>query len=281
MLKKLHLALLIIADEIERVCKRNDIQYSLLAGSMLGAVRHGGFIPWDDDMDIAMTRSNFKKFLVACKNDLNDDKFEIQTYETDKAYPYGFAKVLLKNTYLVEFGHEKTNYRKGIFVDIFPFDAVPDRYYLKKMHACTITFLKKQLMLMEIKPKAQGFLKNIANSVLLLTCFVINKKSIYKLLIKNLTKYEGKDTKYLSNMLGYYGYMREILPTKMFNSYQYIKFEDREYMVMSDYEKILELYYGDYMKLPPVDKRRTHGFQELNFGPYDTLLCPDSDVAEE
>lgn len=248
--------------------QKNQIDYSLLAGSMLGAVRHGGFIPWDDDLDIGMTRANYELFLKACERDLNSEKFDLQTFSTDENYPYPFAKILLKGTYLVEYGHENTKYRKGLFVDIFPFDAVPDGRCSQKLQALLVTTLKKQLILKEIRPNSTNTLKNCVYAVVSIVNKIVSKKTIYHLLYKTQTRYGANRTKKLSNMIGYYGYEKETLPTEIFDSYTYIKFENRNYQTVTSYEEVLRIYYGDYMKLPPVEKRRTHGFQTLDFGPY-------------
>ena len=125
--RKLQLTELDILKEIDRICKKNNIDYTLYGGSLLGAIRHKGFIPWDDDIDVAMTRKNYNKFIKACKYDLGD-KFFFDSYETNKKYALFYGKVKLKNTLFVE----KKNYdnydeTSSIWVDIFPLDAVTGR----------------------------------------------------------------------------------------------------------------------------------------------------------
>lgn len=110
-LKKLHELLVMLSEEVKRICNDNGIKYSLTGGSMIGAVRHKGFIPWDDDMDIAMLREDYDKFLKACETQLGP-AFEIQTMDNDPNYFIGFAKIILKDTYLVQYCHEKTKQKK-------------------------------------------------------------------------------------------------------------------------------------------------------------------------
>ena len=125
-LRQVQLTQLSIAKEIKRICDDHDIEYFLDSGTLLGAVRHKGFIPWDDDMDIAMTRENYDKFLAVAKVEL-DSRFFLQTWETDKNYPMPFAKIRLNGTKYVENVFEKAQMHQGIYVDVFPYDVWPQK----------------------------------------------------------------------------------------------------------------------------------------------------------
>ena len=100
--QKLQKLILYIADEIIRICEKNDIPYNITAGTLLGAVRHKGFIPWDDDFDIAMSREDYERFLKACKKDLDTSVFFLQTADTDRKFAYSMAKVQLLGTEIIE-----------------------------------------------------------------------------------------------------------------------------------------------------------------------------------
>lgn len=268
-LQTLHAILLIITDEIDRICKKNNINYSLIGGSMLGAIRHKGFIPWDDDLDVGMLRDDYDKFLKACETDL-DDKFLLQTNENDSHYVYGFSKILVKGTYLVQVGHEKTRHQKGIFVDIFPYDFIPDDEKARGIQS------KKNFVLTRLLRRkfgdddrtTWGWKKRVAFTIADVVNLFLSQKYLISKLNSNMRLYSNTTTENVSNMSGYYGYEKETVPVSYFNSFLTVPFENRMYSIVSEYDGFLTKYYGDYMKLPPIEKRRTHGFSELDFGPY-------------
>ena len=268
-LNKLHEVLIMITEEIKRVCDLNGICYSLTGGSMIGAIRHKGFIPWDDDMDVAMLRSEYDKFVEACKVQLKP-QFEIQTMENDENYFYGFAKIILKDTYLVQRTHENTQQKKGIYVDVFPLDNVPEsesaRKRQKHLNYLLIKMLSRKAKV-DIEDK-KSIKKQIGFH--LLDCFNLffSMHSLRYKLVNNMTKYNDQKTEYVCNMGGYYGYDRETAPREYFENTSLMKFNNAEFSVIREYDAYLTHVYGDYMKLPPEEKRHTHEFEKLDFGPY-------------
>ena len=118
-LRKLQKTELEILIEVDRICQKNRIHYSLTGGTLLGAVRHGGFIPWDDDADISMLRSEYKKFQRACKRDLDTERFYFQDMENTPGYRWGYGKVRRKDTIFLREGQEQMPYEQGIFLDVF------------------------------------------------------------------------------------------------------------------------------------------------------------------
>ena len=101
-LQKMHRLHLVLADEVKRICEKHSIEYFMLAGTLLGAIRHKGFIPWDDDMDFGMTRNNFEKFLLVAEKELDAKKFYLQTDRKDRFYTFNFAKLRLNGTKVIE-----------------------------------------------------------------------------------------------------------------------------------------------------------------------------------
>lgn len=129
-LRKLQLVELEIANEIKRVCVENNIKYFLESGTLLGAVRHGGFIPWDDDMDIGMMREEYEKFLKIAPEKLSSE-FILQTWKNEKDYSLTFAKVRKSDTIFLEYEFKDSSMHNGIWVDIFPYDSVPEKNITK------------------------------------------------------------------------------------------------------------------------------------------------------
>ena len=127
-IKDVQIVCLEILKEIDRICKQNGILYWMEGGSMLGAVRHHGFIPWDDDLDIAMFRDDYNRFLEIASKELKENYF-LQTHQTDPEYPLFYAKVRKNNTFIDERSYQDLNIHKGIFVDIFPVDGLYNGLY--------------------------------------------------------------------------------------------------------------------------------------------------------
>ena len=125
-LKRLQGVCLELVKEIDRVCRKNGIEYTLDGGTLLGAVREHGFLAWDDDADIAMTRENYNRFFEACRTDLDTERFFLQDYRTDPEYPWGYSKLRMNGTRLVQTGQEHLKFHDGIFIDLFIYDPVPD-----------------------------------------------------------------------------------------------------------------------------------------------------------
>ncbi|MCF0124913.1 MAG: LicD family protein, partial [Clostridia bacterium] len=138
-----------IVKEIIRICNKNSIKYFAVGGTALGAVRHNGFIPWDDDIDLGMMREDYEKFLKIAPTELNDN-YELVHFSLYNDYPVYFAKVKKKNTLFIERGMSKLNIPKGIFVDIMPYDFCPSKKkeqikYVKKTIFLNNLFIAKSV----------------------------------------------------------------------------------------------------------------------------------------
>ena len=269
--KKLHYCQLLLAAELKRICEKHNIKYFIIAGTLLGAVRHKGFIPWDDDMDFAIMRKDYAKFLSVCKTELGD-KFILQEMFSDLDYALPVAKLILKGTYFVERNASKSKSQKGIFIDIFPFDSIPDGDEQRKKHNKSTYFLKRLFLAKQgytIAEKGQ-IIKSFVYFMLKLLSLFVSKKYIRNRLDNELRRYENENTKKVAALGGAYGYTKESVERRWFDKTVELPFEDITLAAPKDYVEYLTYFYGDYMTPPPEDKRyNRHNAVELDFGEYD------------
>ncbi|WP_052380316.1 LicD family protein [Paenibacillus camerounensis] len=258
--------------EIDRICRKYQIPYRLIGGSLIGAVRHQGFIPWDPDADISMNRIDYNLFFEVCKDELDKDKFFLQEWRTDPKYRWNYARMLRNNTEFVRAGHENIEAKNGVFVDIICADRVPDSKVLRPLHCFSCYVIRKTLWSKvgkELHPKR-----------LLRTWYTIlslvPRDAIFKFRDWVITWTGDKPTQLTRNMAhkvsakspSRWGYPRKIpiedglriltgeLPWD-FHSTDLI-FEGYKLMATKFYEEGLRSTFGDYMKMPPQEQRNSH-----------------------
>lgn len=267
--QKLHSLELDMALEVKRICELKNISYFLIAGSLLGAVRHKGFIPWDDDIDIGMLRSDYERFLDACKTELDSEKYFIQTMQNDDGYGHSFGKLRLKGTVFLESMTESASEHHEIFLDIFPFDNVPEGKLARKIHGKSI-YIKKHLLWskMGYDTKPTGKSQKLLYGASGILSKLFTKKGLKKSLEKSLKKYNSKQTSCVVTN-GSYRYEKETLKREWTQDLVEHKFENTTFMGAKDYDGYLTHLYGDYMQLPPEDKRYDkHMLLKIDFGKY-------------
>lgn len=244
--------------EVDRICKKNNIKYCISAGTQLGAIRHGGFIPWDDDVDVALMRKEYEQFREACKTDLDHEKFYFQDQETTEGYRWGYGKLRRKNTKFIRLNQEFMPYEQGIFIDLMPYDYVPDNYLERKVHALKCFFYRKSFWATVGKRTAKGverfiymMLDEISDEWLFKSYshFVqsSNRKSSSRMRILTLPV-PGKEHGYESRCL---------------NDIADITFEGSVVSGMKHYDAYLSYKYGDYMTLPSKENRKVHPVSTL------------------
>jgi lipopolysaccharide cholinephosphotransferase len=259
-LNKLHIVEKEILDEVVRICNKYDIAYFFIGGTLLGAVRHKGFIPWDDDIDIGMLRSDYEKFIVVCKNELSKSFFILDS-KSCPAYVWNFTKICKNNTIVNEDNIESNvdNYHKGIFIDLFIYDNVTNNRIFNNIQNHLATKINSLLRLKVGLKKEKR--KNIIFNFLAL---FISIKQINYLNQKVLTLI--KFSNYIFNWGGTYGINEAVFNKESFFPLTDVVFEGNIYKAPGKYNVYLKTMYGDnYMELPPIEKRNSHNLIDVIF----------------
>ncbi|MCI6161522.1 MAG: LicD family protein [Prevotellaceae bacterium] len=240
-----------ILDDIHRFCTEQDIQYFLSSGTLIGAVRHGGYIPWDDDLDLYMPRKDYERFMASYQ----DEKgiYRVLNPKTEKNYYYTFGKVVDTRTRMVE--TETAGFEIGVYVDVFPVDYVTDNLEERQR-----IFKRKRLLykIRRCKISKENPLKSrlayLCYKYLPLSLAAVNRK--IERLVVNATS-----TTTVCNMSEAGPSIKGCFPAQNIASAVDIIFEGKTYKTMVGYKEYLSHTYGNYMQLPPVEQRVTHSFE--------------------
>ena len=190
-LRDIQLIELEILVELDRICRKCDIKYCISAGTLLGAVRHGGFIPWDDDADVAFLRDEYVKFREACEVELDHERFYFQDSEVIPGYRWGHGKLRRKGTSIIRLHQEHMPYEQGIYIDLMPYDSVPDNYIARKLHTFRCFLYRKCFWAPIGKNTAIGM-----ERIIYLMLDRISDKSLYKSYYNYIAKVnKQKETK--------------------------------------------------------------------------------------
>jgi len=243
-----------ILRHIEAFCKAHGITYFLSSGTLLGAIRHKGYIPWDDDIDIMMSREEYDKLLKIYPQQATTP-YKIYT-PADANYPFPFAKIGDTRTTIRE--ASVSAYDTGVNVDIFPMDHFPDDAKEQKSFVKRIQFFRNLLEIKELKTKAsRGIIKNAITIAGHIVLTPISSNSLANKINKAAQKYNSQDTHYMGNVVWGVG-LRAIVPSQAFAGTTPVTFEGEEYPAPVGYDAYLSCAYGDYMQLPPKEKQVTH-----------------------
>lgn len=260
--------ILLIISELKRVCDKYKIQYFIIGGSALGAVRHKGFIPWDDDFDIGMTRDNYEHFLKVAPMELSSNYF-LQCYETDPNTPFYFAKIRMNDTLFVEGYCHNIPMHQGIYIDIFPYDNLPETLFerkkqLRKVLLYSELFITKSTsgLFFSEKKDLLFFCKKLFRIILHFILMPVSKDFLFKLLDKENRRYNSHDTSEVS----YIKYPFLKIKKKNVEECNSILFEGIYVSCCKNIEEYLKSHFGkDYMQLPPLEKRVNHRPVKLSF----------------
>jgi len=250
-LRKLQLTQVEILKVIDKLCRKYDIPYSLYAGTLLGAVRHKGFIPWDDDLDICMSRENYNRFQQAWETD-KPEGYLLQNKENAPDFTQSFTKIRKVNSTCqlkVEIGLQ---YHMGIYVDVFPVDRFPEGK-LRQLEFRLNCMLYQLFSREFLPPESSRIVKCICGLILMVT----PKRWINHIrgwLLKHITRYSD-DTSLPGITIETMAALNTLYPADMLDNYVRLPFEDGEFQCFADWDGNLRRKFGDYMQLPPEEER--------------------------
>lgn len=272
-LKKLKKLELMILEEVISICDNHNIDYYIYGGTALGAIRHGGFIPWDDDIDIAVFREDYEKLLTIFDEELNS-KFYVIALEKQEECFFPFAKVCLKNTRFEDWWAKQVSFDEGIFIDIFPLDKVPRNKIGRSIYYYRCRILDHIVMNSIVHVDTGSKFMNIFHNLLFsfLKYIPISRNFWKKLFHNSLTKYENTDTEYVtcyfSQISGLVFGKNDYYFKEDFSPSKKIKFENLIVSAPRNMDSVLEKSYPNYMELPPKEKRFNHAPEIIDFGDY-------------
>lgn len=250
--------LLNMLTEFHEICSNNGFRYFITGGTLLGAVRHRGFIPWDDDIDILMPRSDYQKLLALSSTLFNSSDLSIIDIYSTPNYIYPFAKLVNTGTIAEENVDSKQKF--GLWIDIFPLDNMSDDYDKAVKLFNKPNLLKKILTIKNIRQsKDRSITKTIVLAIGKLITSIVSRHRLLLTIDHVCRKYESSTmTKYVSVVtVGTYG-IKEIIDSSNYDDVIQLEFEGRMFNAPIGYKNILSNLYGDYMKLPPKEKQVTH-----------------------
>lgn len=241
-----------ILDYVDHFCRKNSIQYTIGFGTLLGAARHGGFIPWDDDIDIQLLRGEYDRFTQIWNQYREIHPYQLVNIESGNNMGYPFGKIYDPHTVTYVGNIERT----GVFIDVFPIDYVLSQDdYLVRSNEVRDLYKKRSACFswMMIKNSRLPFYRK-------LLAYLRKPKQSYNeiaVAISSIAKQITEKTDYVYDLVNG-RYSKNIIPSYVYEDYENIKFEDRTYRSVKDFDTVLSLTYGDWRTPPPPEKRVSH-----------------------
>jgi lipopolysaccharide cholinephosphotransferase len=260
-IRPLQMRMLDIITVLDKTLSEHGLHYGMFAGSLIGAVRHHGFIPWDDDMDVLMPRPDYEQFILHSKEWL-PEQYEFVCAENDPDYPLPFGKIQDAETTLIERPYFR--YLGGVYVDVFPLDAVPSNRLARHCQYARYEFYKQALYLVHRDPYKHGH--GLSSWIPLLIRRLFTMEGLQKRIRHLLTKYDYHQCTLAAD---YTDGLRGVMKKEINGVYGSYLFEGRKLQGIKRYDEYLTQIYGDYMKIPDGEHQRQHNFFYLDLNkPY-------------
>lgn len=248
-----------LIQEVAKICRKCGIHFTMVGGTMLGAIRHKDYIPWDDDADIGFLRAEYEKFREACKTELNHEKYYMQDLRDTIGYRWGYGKLRRKGTEFIRLNQEFMPYEQGISIDLMPFDNVPDERLPRRIHFLQC-FVYRKLFWSEVGSRVE---ENLWKRIVYKMIRRIPMKVVVRSYQRFIDSGQRKKTRLVRILTfptpkGIYGYER-----KWYTHLSAYPFGAMVLPGARDYDGYLRVKYGNYMRWPPAEKRKTHPISKL------------------
>lgn len=244
--------------EIDKLCREVNISYYMIGGTLLGAVRHGGFIPWDADIDIAMRREDYDRFKAYWAEHPSDMYF-YEDFESEKNHWIPHARLKIKGTSVIDRVRRSPYYEpaeQGIFLDIFPLDTPPKSHFLQSVQMWQLKAIRwliklKLGLIYQNTSSKKKMMKKIIHGCM----FPFSLQGLNRWQDKVMRRHSDSGSGYLVSMASHYSYWKQLMPAEIYGTPIPCTFEKQTFLAPAEIDAYLKKIYGNYMELPPVEKR--------------------------
>lgn len=282
-LRLMQLIILTSLIELKSLCKALNINFYVIAGTLLGAYRHGGFIPWDSDCDVAMMREDYELFIKKANEHINE-KFEVQSNLTHENNRTCFSRIRIKGTIINE-KKNKVSEPSGFYIDIFPIDKIKNKpSFFDIFNHKVIKILIRAKAYKSGKIYSSSKLRSLIGFIINLMFLPISKRALSNFIESYMKRHQYIDTDLVTNYNSKYGLIKQTMARKIYGTPKEYKFEGIEIPTPNDSELWLRKIYGNYSNTPPcpkLDLKTLMPFYDVDFGNYSELLNKNEEEIRE